>query len=892
MKFLISGIFPFLIASLAFGQEDFGWGTPELAEEELESLVQEWRDATPPGQPSADLGAALQALGIVERQMGKSEEAIEHLSEAVGHLADTIPASRADVLEALALCHQDAGNLDLAGDGLQEVLAIRREVGEPFPLALTLDHVALNHLIRGNYSQVRPLLEEALSLIPPAESTSHARIIGHLARFHHTLGSHARALELLDKALSLPFKDPELRLSLRSQSAIARVRLGHVEHAIAEFSSIAEDAITTFANNPLAASPYVNNLGSLDSQLGRFDEAATHFQRCISLLESSLGHDHPSLITPLNNLGVAWIEGGRIDDARRILDRCAALQDRYLPPIHLRVAETRRNLATVAFLRKDNDYLEQIDDATRIGLELLEELVKQGSERERLNFINRFDNVSLVCSTGDATRISDLLFASKGRLLDVLLSHSKHPTGDTDRMEANLAPGSVFVDTCRYQPVDAPGSFAYGAVIHAPGAPPKWVRLGNEDDLRRWTGLLHERLSWQSARLSGEENGAPPPMKMSAILKALHQLFWKPIEAEFPAGTQHIAWSPDGGLHFLPMAALLDENLVPLCHRYLQLTSVAHGRELLGQVPAAEPMLEPWTLVAVSHFPKPAQPRSSDSPLLTLLSSLRDMPGTIDEVERLSKIAPQGSTAIIDEQACESTLRGMFPPPSVLHLGCHAFYLADDSASGAASIDFDDHAELLQAGGLVLFNGVKNAFHDSTIDHSDDILYPSEIAQLDLRGTRLVTLSSCDSGRGTPVSGEGLLGLRRSFHLAGARQVLVALWPVSDAAAPAFMERFYELASHSGRPSQALWQTQCETIPRGDSYDFEPAVLRHASFMISQTDPLMIGGKIMTVPNDRRFSWLHEHPLHRRIMWIALPVSLIWLLWTLLHRKVGNPPET
>jgi CHAT domain-containing protein len=262
------------------------------------------------------------------------------------------------------------------------------------------------------------------------------------------------------------------------------------------------------------------------------------------------------------------------------------------------------------------------------------------------------------------------------------------------------------------------------------------------------------------------------------------------------------------------------------------------------------------------------------------------MPGTRIEAKKLRALAPRDSQFLSDSEARESTLRRFSAAPSVLHLGCHAFFLNTGNSAPGVPIDFDERSDLLFAGGLVLYEGARRHADSPRLDDDDDLLFPSEIARLPLRQTRLVTLSSCESGAGTPVSGEGLLGLRRAFSLAGVREIVVALWPVADDSTPGFMERFYLLALGSDRPAQALWQAQGEFLSKAATDgDFELAVLRYAPFVLSQNAPLTAGPPIVVSPppSAPAMNWLGLLAALPLLLFFA---SRIWMSRT--KRKIAR----
>jgi CHAT domain-containing protein len=86
----------------------------------------------------------------------------------------------------------------------------------------------------------------------------------------------------------------------------------------------------------------------------------------------------------------------------------------------------------------------------------------------------------------------------------------------------------------------------------------------------------------------------------------------------------------------------------------------------------------------------------------------------------------------------------------------------------------------------------------------------AEIAALDLTDA-LVILSACRSGEGELVPGEGVVGLRWAFLRAGARALVVSLWPVDDASSARLMTRFHERLRGGADAASALAAARRET---------------------------------------------------------------------------------
>jgi CHAT domain-containing protein len=97
----------------------------------------------------------------------------------------------------------------------------------------------------------------------------------------------------------------------------------------------------------------------------------------------------------------------------------------------------------------------------------------------------------------------------------------------------------------------------------------------------------------------------------------------------------------------------------------------------------------------------------------------------------------------------------------------------------------------------------------------DGFLEVSEISRLDL-DCDLVVVSACRTGRGQLLSGEGIVGLSRTFLYAGARSVVVSLWNVSDISTSQMMKSFYQNLTSGMSNAAALHRAKLQMLSSGN----------------------------------------------------------------------------
>ena len=273
---------------------------------------------------------------------------------------------------------------------------------------------------------------------------------------------------------------------------------------------------------------------------------------------------------------------------------------------------------------------------------------------------------------------------------------------------------------------------------------------------------LADRVRFLRDGISGSGKG--PGTGWEGAARRLHADLVAPVLVGLPAGITHLHIVPEGVLHYVPFAALVDARGKFLVERYT--VSVAPSVSVLALARArSEETKGRWRrIVAV------ADPNGR-------------LPGTRREVEALQAMRAVRVDALVGAQATQANLELLAPDADVLHLATHGTFVS--RAPGLS------HLEL--AGG--------------------ERLDVSEIERLHLDRPYLVTLSACETALGSGTRsdvppGDEWVGLNQAFLAAGAPSVLASLWAIDDRATGRFMSGFYTHLLDPRGKSWALAQMQ------------------------------------------------------------------------------------
>lgn len=435
--------------------------------------------------------------------------------------------------------------------------------------------------------------------------------------------------------------------------------------------------------------------------------------------------------------------------------------------------------------------------------------------------------------------------AELARKIPDLALEQRLQAADRPAVAVALPEGSRLVEFVQYQPVDfAAGQWLparYAAFVLVAGEPQgaRLVDLGAakpiDELIATFRAAMAPKRDEQRAR--GSELNQPKRLAdLAASGGALREKVYEPLRSCLGDGGWALI-AADGNLSLLPFEALPGPKGY-LADQY-QFTYLSAGRDVLRLQPAAgddgsqrgpragRPLIvaNPAYQMgedaqqAVEESGKEAKTAADSRQSRDLRNGkLRfdSLPGTAAEAKKIQRhlrfLGPEVRDTI---HALKGPLR-QERSPLILHLATHGFFLEDQPLPEPESLERPlrpaEGWGRLQGPGMenpLLRSGLAMAGAQTYLDHGfaslpaaaeDGLLNADDVVGLDLIDTELVVTSACDTALGDVQAGEGVMGLRRAFVLAGAKSMVMSLWRVDDGVAVETMDRYYHhLLNGEGR---------------------------------------------------------------------------------------------
>ena len=590
----------------------------------------------------------------------------------------------------------------------------------------------------------------------------------------------------------------------------------------------------------------LEDFGILYRDAGDYVRAEPMFLRALAITEQSVGPEHADIARHLLNLASLYAASGDRAKALESLTRMSAVEERNLP-LNLAVGSERQKLAyfgplagrleeLISFQVREQGSERQARDLAATMLlqrkgRVLDAMADSlGALRTRANpedagLVDDLRRVTaeLAAVALNAPRVS---LNEQQRHVNTLITQREQLEQELNRRTAGYYEASGIVTLAAVRATIPADAALIEFAVYRPFYPeraiedrnrrgdPRYVAyvIRHEGDVQ-WTELgsakdLDEAVAKFRRALADPKRG-----DVRELARLLDEQTMRPLRSVIGDAARLLV-APDGQLDLIPFEALVDEEGRYLVERYA-INYLTTGRDLL-RMTAARSSKSPPLVVAYPSFgetkseessgvslrqAKGAPPRRARRSITTAptLANVYFAPltGTRQEALAIQSLFPE-TTILSASQATKSALKQV-EGPRMLHIATHGFFLQDGAINNP-----------LLRSGLAL----AGANTDTGSADRGGILTALEASTLNLWGTKLVTLSACDTGVGEVRNGEGVFGLRRAFFLAGAETLVMSLWPVSDYVTREMMTTYYSgLKTGLGR-GEALRQAQLAMMKR------------------------------------------------------------------------------
>ncbi|OKH36912.1 Fis family transcriptional regulator [[Phormidium ambiguum] IAM M-71] len=742
----------------------FQQGIQQFNTSKFEAALQIWQQALIIYREIKDQnneGKVLRNLGVVYLYLGNYPRSIEYSEQALA-IAREIKnrGSEAKALVNLGVAYRYLGDYPRSINYSEQSLAITREIKDREGEGEALGNLGGAYRYLGDYSRSIEYCEQSLAIAREIKDRSTEGIIlVCLGVAYLDLGEHSRSINYSEQALAIAreIKDRNSEGSVLGNLGVAYRKLGNYSRSIEYYEQSL--AIARKIKNRDVEGIALGNLGLAYHYLGDYSRSIEYFEQCLAIAKEIKNRQSEGIA--LNNLGFALFKSGNFAAAETTLINA------------IEVYESLRGGL------KDSDKISIFEDQTRSYRALQQVLVAQHK-------------------TDAALEISE---RGRARAFIELLAQRLSPNSQKTSPETTLKPTIAQLrEIAKYQNATlVEYSIIYESFLDRGKQQWKeselyiWVIkptgevIFRKADLKPlWQGknttlanlVINSRESIGVRGITTAVIASKPTANQTERLQQLHQILIEPISDLLPTDpNSRVIFVPQSSLFLVPFPALQDEAGKYLIEKHTILTAPSiQVLELTRQQKQKNRTTGEALVVGNPIMPTVSLTPGEPPQQLTALPAA--------EKEAIAIASLLKTQAITGSSGTKANVVQRMPTAQIIHLATHG--LLDD------------------------VRGLGSAIALTPSGNDNGLLTAEEILDLKL-SANLVVLSACDTGRGK-ITGDGVVGLSRSFISAGVPSVIVSLWAVPDAPTAQLMTAFYQNMQTNPDKAQALRQAMLKMM--------------------------------------------------------------------------------
>lgn len=695
-------------------------------------------------------------------------------------------------LNNLSITYSLLGQYSKAETMLNEVLrndSLTVGIDNP-DFAISLSNLGQLYTDESRFAEAEAVLQQSLAILSSrgeSSSVSYARKLNNLARNFQYAGQSSRAIPLLEQALRL-FGDNLGKNSPEYATALLNLGIAHM------------------AINPTVGFSYLKKAETLRRKV--------------------LGRKHPLYAASLEKLALYQWKKRNKKEVKRLMglvfenyfnqvsDFFPVLTEEEKSNLFFNTIRPSQELFASWVTADANNSPENLGELYTITVNT-KGLILYATDRVRAKILQSGDSALIALyeswelqkellafyysNNQNPGQIDSLLRVSQSTEKELSrrsAAFSKdmiRPQRDWKQIQRALKPGDAAIELVRFRKYNI-DSLKFGNKIHYACL----ILTSDTKDGPRLV-LLADGNLLEGKYLNYYRNG----IQFKVDDEYTYNYFWLQIHKQLKAlRVNKIYLSADGVFNLLSLGAIKNPETKKYLLEELDIHLIGSTRDLL--LPSSNKSIGQSSLLIgypqynLSHsstlLPANSQVnklmsrsiRGSLSRFLRGTSGIAALPGTKREVELISEelAKKHEPMVLLDADATEQRIK-QTASPDILHIATHGYFLEDEAIENTPN-------PLLNSG-LILAGAANFIRHGKNPLHAEDdgVLTAYEAMNLDLEGTNLVVLSACETGLGTIQNGEGVYGLQRAFQLAGAKYIIMSLWPVDDEATQFLMSEFY-----------------------------------------------------------------------------------------------------